>query len=218
MGGLVSLVLLTLYISPNGALSPGPLTLSAMLAGVKKGWKGGFYVAVGHVIVELPYVIMLLFIYSAIYTYLMSTYVRMFMALVISSFIFFFAYLTLKSALRAEAPRSLPSKLTNLNPILVGILLTGLNPYFLIWWVTAAAPILLRVNELGLHTFPIMFLTHVWYDFFWLTFIAYLFRLGINIAGLKTYRMLLLFISIAFFIFGADVLTKTFLGIPLIPI
>nr|MDO8134030.1 LysE family transporter [Candidatus Njordarchaeum guaymaensis] len=44
-------------ISLSGALAPGPLTASTATLGAKRGWKAGFSVSVGHMLVELPLVV-----------------------------------------------------------------------------------------------------------------------------------------------------------------
>lgn len=219
MNELLSLVLLTLYISPNGALTPGPLTLSTMVIGTRYGWKGGARVALGHMLVELPYTVVLMFFYSTIYAFLLTFEIKAFMTLLVSGFIFYFAYLTLKDALSKEIFTSISTiKFFKTGPLLTGVLLTGLNPYFLIWWATVGLPLLIRINELGLYTYPVMFLSHIWYDFVWLALVAHLFRLGVNLINLKAYRAILFSISIAFFLFGIDILLRTFINISVIPL
>ena len=46
-------------VTSSGALSPGPLTASTVAAGTQKGWKAGFWVSVGHTIVEFPLVFLI---------------------------------------------------------------------------------------------------------------------------------------------------------------
>lgn len=218
MDDLISLILLTLYISPNGALSPGPLTFSTMVIGSVYGWKGGFRVALGHMLVELPYIVMLTLFYSTIYAFLLIFEVKALMTVIVSGFIFYFAYLALRDSLSKNPITSISAtKFFKANPFLTGILLTGLNPYFLLWWATVGLPILVKINEIGFHALPVMFLSHIWYDFVWLVLIAYLFRLGINLVNLEIYKIILMMISLAFFVFGINILLKTFVNITLIP-
>jgi len=50
-----------IIITSSGALSPGPLTASTIAAGSNEGWKSGFKISVGHMVVELPLVFLIAF-------------------------------------------------------------------------------------------------------------------------------------------------------------
>ncbi|MEM4881100.1 MAG: hypothetical protein QXP89_03095 [Desulfurococcaceae archaeon] len=45
---------------PLGGTCPGPLTMATISLGIKHRWKAGLRVALGHVLVELPYIATLL--------------------------------------------------------------------------------------------------------------------------------------------------------------
>ena len=79
----------------------------------------------------------------------------------------------------------------------IGLAFTGLNPYFIIWWMTVGAKLI--INALlfaGLLGVVLMYVCHVWMDYAWLTSVAHFSKKGTNIMGLKWYRPLMI-------IFGA---------------
>jgi threonine/homoserine/homoserine lactone efflux protein len=73
-----------------------------------------------------------------------------------------------------------------------GLIFTGLNPYFLLWWLTVGAELILI--SLAFASFLgviFMYLCHVWMDYVWLISIAYFAKKGTDIAGSNGYRILL---------------------------
>jgi threonine/homoserine/homoserine lactone efflux protein len=95
----------------------------------------------------------------------------------------------------------------NGNAFVAGILLTALNPYFIIWWLTVGAKLVMDSMQFPLGVM-LMYALHVWMDFAWLTFIAYAFYRGsrLNESLLKAMMGILSLILIFFgleFIYNA---------------
>ena len=82
---MLSLIASIILITPSGAFSPGPLTASAIALGASKGWRAGLYVAVGHMLFELPYVYALTYLFSRVDVGPYKTY----MALAATAFIIY---------------------------------------------------------------------------------------------------------------------------------
>jgi threonine/homoserine/homoserine lactone efflux protein len=105
--------------------------------------------------------------------------------------------LTLKQGIQEK--ENMPSK----NPLLLGLVFTGLNPYFIIWWLTAGMPLI--ENALAIASFTgvfIMYASHVWMDYAWLTSTAYLAKKGTNLTGRKGYRILIITFGLILVFFG----------------
>jgi threonine/homoserine/homoserine lactone efflux protein len=59
--------------------------------------------------------------------------------------------------------------------LVLGVGLTALNPYFILWWLTVGLGLVVQAVELGaLLGVLIMYVSHVWMDYAWLTGTAYL--------------------------------------------
>jgi len=130
---LASLVVSTIIVSVSGALSPGPLTASAIVVGTRRFAKGGFLIAFGHMLFEFPYIIIIALLSAPIELILENASVSYALTLVILLFIIFFSYLIIRdgiSIIRSGVYEIKRSKRDTLNPVLIGIILTGLNPYF----------------------------------------------------------------------------------------
>ena len=211
---LSKIIITSLIISPSGALSPGPLTASAIAWGASsqsgiRGLFSGLKVAIGHMIFELPYVVILSYMISLIPE-------QFFMPLTIISltFIAYFSYLLISDGLsrvRGLSSYTLSDKvLETLGPILTGIILTGANPYFLMWWVTVGLELVRTASYYGLLSFFIMYLSHIWMDFLWLGLMGLAGGGASNFLSSKAYGYFLIGLGIALLLFGINMVIKIF--------
>lgn len=209
-------------ISATGALSPGPLSAATLALGVKGGWRAGFLVAVGHTLFELPYVILLATLYNSLTTFIQQQVVKYALSVVIAVFNTFFAYLLVIDALKYGSRGALSNSKSVArfkNPLILGLILTGLNPFFLVWWATVGMPLINNAIKYGLILgMPVMYVSHVWLDYVWLSFLAYTTYSGSKYIGLTGYKILLISLAFILVLFAVNVLTTTFLNYPLIPI
>lgn len=187
-------------ISASGALSPGPLTAATATIGIKRGWRSGLLVALGHMIVELPIVIL---IGLGVLTALKDGAVSSALALAGGGFLLLFGFLTLKDALRPRPLSTSEVRRYYENPLLIGIALSALNPFFIIWWFGVGSPLIYEALSLwSLQGIALMYVSHVWLDFAWLPVIAYLVSLGrLNMRFLK---FLLIALALAVLYFGVS--------------
>ncbi len=175
-GSLIAAVAVAASITPSGALSPGPLSASAVAAGVGLGVVGGVLVALGHLIVEAPYVLLVAKLFSAVEEKMK----RMAPALnlVASAFTLYFAYLVGRDGLRLlSGDYAIYAEGAIVSPaaaVTAGIVLTGANAYFLAWWLTVGKPIIDWILRLPPHKSAIVYTVHYSYDLAWLALLAYI--------------------------------------------
>jgi threonine/homoserine/homoserine lactone efflux protein len=203
-------------ISLSGALAPGPLTASTATLGAKRGWKAGFLVSVGHMLVELPLVVALSL--GVFVAFTSSPETSIILGLVGGSFLIFFGLMIGKDAPHATLPK--PTKEADFKaysaPLGVGVTLSAFNPYFIIWWIGVGAPLILEGLSLG--GFPILavfYASHVWLDFVWLSFVASI--ASLSRVNPKYYRIVLAALSIMVFVFGVDLILRVTIGLSIIP-
>lgn len=205
----LQLLLLTVGISASGALAPGPLFLSTVVHGSRQGARAGLYSAMGHMAVELPYVLILALGFNLI---IGSAFVKRAISLIGALALFSFSSLTVKEALMSPrgAKRDIPSRKAG-SPLVSGMLFTGLNPYFLLWWSTAGAPLitsaLLLASWLGI---AYMYAAHVWMDFAFLYASAYFAGRGVARLSPGYLRWALLALSAIMFYIGLVFLLSSF--------
>jgi len=216
-----SLIISTIAISVSGAFSPGPLTASAVVVGARRLAKGGFLVALGHMVFEFPYVIALALLSLSISSFLKSSSISFILTLAIFGFILFFSYTNVRDGVYIIKSRSVQieekKKIYGLNPILVGILLTSLNPYFLLWWISIGLPLIQSSSSMGVTYLLLMYVAHVWLDYFWLTFMGFAGEKSAKILKSKGYGTLLILLGLVLMIFAVDICLRTFINLSLLP-
>ena len=109
------------------------------------------------------------------------------------------------------------SKSYTLNPILVGVILTGFNPYFLLWWLSVGLPLIQLSMSAGLPLLLLMYASHVWMDYFWLTLMGFAGESGVKILKSKGYGILLILLGLMLALFAVNISLRTFLGLSLLP-
>jgi len=201
-------------ISSSGALSPGPLTASTIGAGLRKGWKAGILVSLGHALVEFPFIVL---ISLGLYYIIENPTAILVIGSIGSFLLFYLGYLMIKDSLRRSNEASRVESL-NEKPLLVGAFLSALNPYFLIWWIFVGGILIIDALSLfGYIGIVILFLMHIWIDFAWLTFISYLGYLGKNILDTRGYKAFLGIIGFLLILFGIDLILSLTLKIHILP-
>jgi len=217
---LAGLIVSTVVVSVSGALSPGPLTASAIAIGTRRFAKGGFLIAFGHMLFEFPYILIIASLSSSISFFLKNVNVSYALTLIVLAFILFFSYLVIKegiNVIRAGTSRMSESKGYTLNPVLVGIILTGFNPYFLLWWLSVGLPLIQLSMTAGLPLLLLMYGSHVWMDYLWLTLMGFAGESGVKILKSKGYGVFLILLGLILALFAANISLKTFLNFSLLP-
>ena len=198
----VDFILKVIIISASGALAPGPLTASAASLGARGGWRAGFNEAVGHMAVELPLVLAVA--YGLHYIFEIPT-IEIAFGLISGAFLLFFAYLTFRDALKGPDMKDPPRYG---SAIITGAALSLFNPYFIAWWISIGTPLIMEAFQaMYLAGIAILYTSHVWLDYAWLTLIA---SLG-SLSKVKAtvYKALLTALAIAITYFGITMITNT---------
>ena len=201
---MFELLFKVVVISTSGALAPGPLTAAIASAGLKKGWKAGIQASLGHMIIELPLVVLIALGVTTIFKNPKANFV---IGILGSIFLFLFGIFTIRDAIKTN-PKEQTIKEKTPPPILIGIALTGLNPYFIIWWIGIGTPLISEaVAKAGFIGVGLLYIFHVWLDYGWLTLIAALSSLGR--VQTKVYRIILFALGLVVIWFGVEMLIKT---------
>jgi threonine/homoserine/homoserine lactone efflux protein len=203
---LTALYLLSVIaVSASGVMGPGPLTVATITTGVGRSWKAGLLVSAGHMIVELPLVLV---IALGVLSFLPEGVTRWIMLLG-GIFMILFGLMTLRGASRAAIVERQNNRFE--SSLLVGIGLSAMNPYFIMWWLTVGTPlIMIAVGAMGLVGVVIMYVTHVWMDFAWLSVLAGLGSKGKKLG--KFYPYLVGGLGVLMLAFGIQFIIGSLLG------
>lgn len=102
--------------------------------------------------------------------------------------------------------------------LMLGVGLTGLNPFFIVWWLTVGLGLVAQAVELGalLGVF-IMYVSHVWMDYAWLTGTAFLSARGKTLLKARGYRLLLVGLALLLIYFGAGFIMRSVFQLNILP-
>jgi len=90
----------------------------------------------------------------------------------------------------------------NRSPIIDGIVLSLGNPYFLIWWATIGATLILRSVNFGRLGFLTFALVHWLCDFFWYYFLSVLSFKGGQFFGKRFQKIVFVTCGVMLLFFG----------------
>jgi threonine/homoserine/homoserine lactone efflux protein len=163
---LVAFLLEAVVISMSGVMAPGPVTTVVVGKGSESPHAGAL-VAVGHGIVEFPLMVAVFF---GIGQLLDRSYVTTGIALVGGLFLLLMGLDMLRSMKR----EGLEGRGYNASPLVAGIVLSAANPYFLVWWATVGAALVLRSAGFGVLGFVMFAILHWLCDLLWSWFLSVL--------------------------------------------
>jgi threonine/homoserine/homoserine lactone efflux protein len=192
-----------ILLSTSGALAPGPLFFVTITHGTKTGAKSGLLFSIAHSLIEFTLVILLAI---GLLSVANQPAVKLIVGGAGGIALIVFGSMQIRSSLH-EANEANETKKTTKHLLLLGLALTGLNPYFIIWWLTIGANlILLSLEFAGLWGVLFMYICHVWVDFAWLTLVAGFAKKGAKILRKKWYRALIAIFGAILIYFGLSFL------------
>jgi threonine/homoserine/homoserine lactone efflux protein len=199
---LLNFVVTVIVVTASGALAPGPMTFGILTYGSKGGARSGFSCAIGHTLVEFPLVLALaLGLLAAASQPMIKSIIGLVGGFGLIGFGGMQIYRTAKSKanlIHAFGTRSLPA-----SSLVLGLALTGLNPYFILWWLTIGS--ILVVQALAFAAIIgvlIMYMSHVWMDYAFLTVLAYFSKKGKSIVGSNYYKFVLIAFGVILIYYG----------------
>lgn len=146
-------------VSLSGVMAPGPMTAVTMGKGTESP-HAGLLIALGHGMVEIPLMVAIMYGFG----YLLEiTRVQETISLV-GGVVLLFMGLSMFKGMRR--PTMTVTRNTH-SPLKAGILLSVGNPYFIVWWATVGAALVVQSAKFGMAGFVAFALLHWLCDFVW---------------------------------------------------
>ncbi len=202
-----SLLTQTVLISLSGVLSPGPITAVTIGKGNESPWAGA-YIAAGHVVVELP---LMLLIYFGVGTVLGLAPVKTAIFVLGGLFLLYMG----AGMIRDAGSLKVESTGTASSPFVAGMFLSVWNPYFLVWWATVGATLVVKAFGFGILGFVLFALLHWLCDAIWLLFLSAASFRGGRVFGMLFRRTVFVVCGLFLLFFGGKFLfdaARPFIG------
>jgi len=198
----IDLIIRIMLISATGALSPGPLTMGAISLGSSKGWRSGLQMSIGHILVELPLVLLIAIGIS--HFPMESTMIGL--SFLGGVTLMVIGLLQLRAVLK-ESDLPQDNKTLSSSPLILGVALSALNPSFIVWWLSIGSSLICEVIMLmDLIGVVLLYLSHFWIDIVWLSTVSYLSNLGYR--RISKYRYFIASIDILMIVLGIDMVYR----------
>jgi threonine/homoserine/homoserine lactone efflux protein len=202
---LLTFIITVVIISVSGALAPGPLFFATISYGAKLGAKSGLAFSIAHTLIEFPLVILLAL---GLLTVTDKPTITLLIGVAGGLALLVLGGLQIRDGITSKSDVSSESKTASRNPLFVGLVLTGLNPFFIVWWLTIGADLIIKSLEFTFAGVALMYLSHVWMDYVWLTAVAHFAKMGINIVGARGYKAVVIVFGAVLILFGILFLTS----------
>jgi threonine/homoserine/homoserine lactone efflux protein len=197
---VISFVVTVIVLTASGALAPGPLFFATITHGTKHGAKSGLIFSIAHTIVEFS--LIMLFALGLV-TIASEPIVKNVIGLLGGSVLILFGAIQIRNTIRFNPEDLKKPKASYKHLFIIGLVFTGLNPYFILWWLTVGAQLIIIALEFAaLLGVVFMFMCHVWMDYVWLTGVAYFSKKGTDVMGLKWYKPLMIIFGGILIYFG----------------
>ena len=163
---LPGFLLEAIVISLSGVMAPGPMSAAAVGHGSRSPYAGSL-IAVGHALFEVPLALALSYGFGYLRHF---DFVKPAIGLVGGAMLLVMGIGMLRGIRGQEVRGTGDAR----SPVLVGALLSAANPYFLVWWLTVGAALVLRADGFGPVGFPSLMAAHWLCDLVWFSFLGIL--------------------------------------------
>ncbi|HAV10091.1 MAG TPA: lysine transporter LysE [Dehalococcoidia bacterium] len=161
---MLAFLLSVVAISLSGVMLPGPLTAATIAKGYRDK-NAGFYIALGHIIVELP---IILLVYFGFADYFTIPEVKMITGILGGLMLGFMGAMVFRTLNKSNSTiADIPY-----NSLVTGIIMTAANPYFLLWWMTIGIAFVASAVHFGLLGLILLGLVHWTCDTMWEIFVS----------------------------------------------
>jgi len=180
----------------SGALMPGPMLGITINGSLKKGWKAGPLIVLGHGILEIILVITMTFGLKDLFA---NKTVAGVIGLIGGAFLAWMGYGMIKSGIGKSV--SLESQRTDNgtemgNLVLTGIIVSATNPYFILWWASTGVESVRQSYVFGLFGVLVFFIGHILSDFVWYSAISIAFSGGKKLISDTVYRWIVILLGL----------------------
>lgn len=191
-------------ISLSGALSPGPLTTMAIAEGSRRGKWSGWWLSLGHGLVEGLYVaVIATILWLGRDSILHQPIVAGVIALVGGGFLAWMGWTLAVAAWRHQVTLAgEAAKEARFGLVPTGIFFSLSNPYWWVWWALITPLYIRQSMAWGLLGVALLYLVHWLADFGWLTGLAWLTGSGRALISPPVYRWIMLVCGGALAFFG----------------
>jgi len=193
----------------SGAVSPGPLLAITVEETIRRDFKAGPLIILGHSILEFLMVLLLIYGFGEfLKREIVQKYLSIFggIFLIYTGISIFFS----EKKIKTEKNESTSNK-KNHFLLLKGFFVSLSNPYWSIWWITIGLVYLSFALPYGFKGIFLFFTGHILSDFLWYSFVSYFVFKSKKVINEKYLKSLSYFFCIFLISFGGFLIVRKFI-------
>jgi threonine/homoserine/homoserine lactone efflux protein len=184
-----------ILISLTGVMMPGPM-FAVTIEKAAKRKTAGLLIAVGHGIIEFPFMFL---IYYWLSQFTIPDTVPIVIGLIGGLLMIYMGI----QAFRKRKNQTGKYKSPRQESLIAGLWTTAINAGFYLWWLAIGLPLILNAQIFGLIGFSTFAVVHWLCDFVWYTGVAFVIFKSRRFWTEKTHQTILIFCATVFVGFGA---------------
>ena len=205
------LSLLTIFagafvVGLSGAMAPGPVLTVTISETLKRGFKAGPLIVLGHALLEIVLLTLIGLGLGPFFEH--PTVVTIFMSAGGVVLLWMGAQMLLTNKQITEEALSATGTESPYGPVLAGVVLSVSNPYWMIWWVTIGMGFVTQSLQYRLIGLICFYCGHILSDLAWFSFVSFSVSAGRRLCPPKVYRILFILCGTALLVLGTVFITK----------
>lgn len=206
MFSLITIFAGAFVVGFSGAMAPGPVLTVTISETLKRGFKAGPLIVLGHAILEI---ILLASIAAGLGPFFEHPVVTQ-IFLWAGGLVLLWMGLQMVITNKRTTEDALSAKGTDspYGPVLAGIVLSISNPYWIIWWVTVGMGFVTQSLQFGIIGLLCFYFGHILADLTWYSFVSFSASAGRQLCPPAVYRGVFILCGIALLCLGAMFIIK----------
>jgi threonine/homoserine/homoserine lactone efflux protein len=206
------LSLLTIFagafvVGLSGAMAPGPVLTVTISETLKRGFKAGPLIVLGHAILEI---LLLALICAGLGPFFEHTAIAtVFLAAGCIVLLWMGIQMIARNKRTTEDAFNASGADSRFGPVLAGIVLSITNPYWIIWWVTVGMGFVTQSLQFGITGLLSFYLGHILADLAWYSLVSFSVSAGRRLCPPQLYRIIFVLCGIALIGLGILFLART---------
>ena len=208
------LSLLTIFVGAfvvglSGAMAPGPVLTVTISETLKRGFRAGPLIVLGHALLEIVLLTLIGLGLGPFFQHPLMTLIFLSAGGVVLLWMGVQMIRTNKQI--TEEALSATGTESPYGPVLAGIVLSVSNPYWIIWWVTIGMGFVTQSLQYGLIGLICFYCGHILSDLAWFSFVSFSVSAGRRLCPPMIYRVLFILCGAVLLVLGGVFLSKVFM-------
>jgi threonine/homoserine/homoserine lactone efflux protein len=190
----------------SGAMAPGPVLTVTISESLKRGFKAGPLIVLGHAILEIILLALIAAGLGPFFQHPVVTTVFLWAGGLV--LLWMGARMVITNKRTTEDALNAKGTDSDYGPVLAGIVLSISNPYWIIWWVTVGMGFVTQSLQFGIIGLLCFYVGHILADLTWYSFVSFSASAGRKLCPPIVYRSLFIICGIVLVCLGGLFIVK----------